>query len=374
MRTVKQRWKTLAFAAIVAAGLGCSADAEAAAKLQNAIGVKTNTGNFFPVVRVSMMVVPDGGDTFEIVLKDGQGEAGVKSISFEKQQVEIDYTLYNEKKEEQPSVDYSKPFYVFTNTGKFWKMKDAQPVLTVQEGTSLMTVTAGSDVEKNVSEIRFFRGTEEELNNAKATLIIQQQALDEAKAKLEEQQLALATQAARIDDLIGIRTTMIRELSASLSAANMKATVDPNTGDIVLDSSVFFETGKAAIKEEGQELLNRFIPVYLDVLLRDKYADYLGEIIIEGHTDSSGSYESNLKLSQDRALQVALYCLNMPSLSYAQKTKLQEIMTATGRSESDPVYVNGVEDKSASRRVEFKFSLKDSEMIEEMNRILSNGE
>ena len=216
---------------------------------------------------------------------------------------------------------------------------------------------------------------EEELNNAKATLIIQQQALDEAKAKLEEQQLALATQAARIDDLIGIRTTMIKELSASLSAANMKATVDPNTGDIVLDSSVFFETGKAAIKEEGQELLNRFIPVYLDVLLRDKYADYLGEIIIEGHTDSSGSYESNLKLSQDRALQVALYCLNMPSLTRSQKLKLQEILTAKGRSYSDLVYdANGVEDPDASRRVEFKFSLKDAEMIEEMNRILSTQE
>jgi len=166
MRTVKQRWKTFALAAIVAAGLGYSVDAEAAAKLQNAIGVKTNTGKFFPVVRVSMMVVPDGGDTFEIVLKDGQGEAGVKSISFEKQQVEIDYTLYNEKKEEQPTVDYSKPFYIFTNTGKFWKMKDVQPVLTVQEGTSLMTVTAGSVVEQNVSEIRFFRGTDDELADA----------------------------------------------------------------------------------------------------------------------------------------------------------------------------------------------------------------
>ena len=32
---------------------------------------------------------------------------------------------------------------------------------------------------------------------------------------------------------------------------------------------------------------------------------------------------------------------------------------------------DGVEDADASRRVEFKFSLKDSEMIEEMNRILS---
>jgi len=216
---------------------------------------------------------------------------------------------------------------------------------------------------------------EEELNSTKATLVIQQQALEEAMAKLEEQQLALATQAQRIDDLIGIRTTMIKELSASLSAANMKATVDPNTGDIVLDSSVFFETGKSEIKEEGQELLNRFIPVYLDVLLREQYADYLGEIIIEGHTDSSGSYQSNLKLSQDRALQVALYCLNMPNLTRTQKAKLQEILTAKGRSWSDLVYnEDGTENPDASRRVEFKFSLKDAEMIAEMNKILSDQE
>ena len=216
---------------------------------------------------------------------------------------------------------------------------------------------------------------EEELNSTKAALIIQQTALEEATAKLEEQQLAMAAQAQRIDDLIGIRTTMIRDLSRSLSAANMKATVDPNTGDIVLDSSVFFETGKSEIKEEGQELLNRFIPVYLDVLLREQYANYLGEIIIEGHTDSSGSYQSNLKLSQDRALQVALYCLNMPNLTRAQKTKLQEILTAKGRSWSDLVYnEDGTENPDASRRVEFKFSLKDAEMIAEMNKILSDQE
>ena len=216
---------------------------------------------------------------------------------------------------------------------------------------------------------------EEELSNARATLIIQQQKLDEAAAKLEEQQLALASQAERIDDLIGIRTTMIRELSSSLTAANMKATVDPNTGDIVLDSSVFFETGKSTIKEEGQALLNRFIPVYLNVLLQDKYSNYLGEIIIEGHTDSTGTYENNLKLSQDRALQVALYCLNMPSLTRDQKLKLQEILTAKGRSYSDLVYTaDGKEDPDASRRVEFKFSLKDAEMIAEMNRILSDQE
>lgn len=216
---------------------------------------------------------------------------------------------------------------------------------------------------------------EEELEELQNVLIAKQAALDEATAHLEEQRQLLAAQAKRIDDLIGIRTNMIRDLSSALLAANLKATVDPNTGDIVLDSSVFFETGKATIKPEGQALLDRFIPVYLDVLLRPEYADYLGEIIIEGHTDSSGSYETNLKLSQDRALSVALYCLSMPSLTRQQKAKLMQILTAKGRSFSDLVYdENGNEDPAASRRVEFKFSLKDAEMIEELNRILTEQE
>ena len=215
---------------------------------------------------------------------------------------------------------------------------------------------------------------EVELADLQIVLSSKEADLETATIKLQEQQDLLAVQAEKIDKLIGIRTTMIQDLSSTLSAANLKAAVDPNSGDIKLDSSVLFETGSSTIRQEGQELLNSFIPVYLDVLLRPEYAEYLGEIIIEGHTDTDGSYESNLKLSQNRALQVALYCLNMPSLSAAQKAKLQEIMTATGRSESDPVYINGVENKDASRRVEFKFSLKDAEMIEEMDRILSSGE
>ena len=213
---------------------------------------------------------------------------------------------------------------------------------------------------------------EKQLEELQNVLALKQADLDAATARLADQQLALTTQARRIDDLIGVRTTMIRDLSSALKKNNLKATVDPNSGDIMLDSAVFFETNQSVIKPEGRALLDAFIPVYLEVLLRDEYADYLGEIIIEGHTDSSGSYNKNLKLSQDRALQVALYCLDMPALSSAQVQKLQQILTAKGRSYSDLVYdENGRENADASRRVEFKFSLKDSEMIEEMNRILS---
>jgi chemotaxis protein MotB len=218
-----------------------------------------------------------------------------------------------------------------------------------------------------------------ELNDKEYQLSLSQSELEAAQLllaqqqqKLDAQQQALSTQAGRIDALIGIRKTMITDLSATLARSGIDAKVD-ESGNIVLNSSVFFESNKSTILPEGQALLNRFIPVYLGVLLQDKYADYLGEIIIEGHTDSTGTYEKNLKLSQDRALQVALYCLEMPSLTPQQKAKLQQIMTARGRSYSDPVYdAYGMEDKDASRRVEFKFRLKDAEMMEELIRILSS--
>ena len=215
---------------------------------------------------------------------------------------------------------------------------------------------------------------EKTLSDLQIVLSSKEADLEAATIQLQEQKDLLNAQALRIDKLIGIRSTMIQDLSNSLSAANLKAAVDPNTGDIMLDSAVFFETGSSEIRQEGKDLLDRFIPVYLDVLLRDQYSDYLGEIIIDGHTDSKGSYESNLKLSQNRALQVALYCLKMPSLTGEQKAQLQKILTAKGRSYADLIYVDGVEDADASRRVEFKFSLKDSEMIAEMNRILSGSE
>ncbi len=213
---------------------------------------------------------------------------------------------------------------------------------------------------------------EEELAAAQMLLGDQQNRLDAATALLDTQRQALETQQVRLDDLVGVRTKIIQELSATLTSANLRSTVDRNTGDIVLDSAVFFDTGQSTIKESGKALLNQFIPLYLSVLLRPEYGDYLGEIVIEGHTDTQGEYLMNLELSQQRALTVAKYCLQMSGLTDEQREYLRNILTAKGKSYSDPIRnEDGSVNMDQSRRVEFQFRLKDAEMIDEMNRILS---
>lgn len=216
---------------------------------------------------------------------------------------------------------------------------------------------------------------ESALAAANVELESQQKALADATILLGQQQEAMSLQQQKLDDLVGVRTKIVRELTTALNRAALKARVDSNTGDIMLESAVFFDVGENKIKEGGRQFLEKFIPVYLGVLLQDEYSDYIGEIIIEGHTDTKGSYLLNLELSQERALSVATFCLEMPELSEKQLQMLRNILTAKGRSYSDPIYnADGTIDMDSSRRVEFKFRMKDSEMIDEIRQMLSSYE
>jgi DNA replication protein DnaC len=109
------------------------------------------------------------------------------------------------------------------------------------------------------------------------------------------------------------------------------------------------------------------------VLFSEEYRSYVSEILIEGHTDSLGTYLDNLALSQQRALAVASYVLDddYRGISADQKRQLRAVVTANGRSFSDPVLdANGFEDMDASRRVVFKFRLTDEQMIQQLKSIL----
>ena len=88
-----------------------------------------------------------------------------------------------------------------------------------------------------------------------------------------------------------------------------------------------------------------------------------------------GSYIDNLDLSQKRAGAVAKYVLGdgYRGISSSQRAMLRQLVTANGRSYSDPVLdANGREDMDASRRVVFKFRLTDEQMIEQLKTILES--
>lgn len=186
--------------------------------------------------------------------------------------------------------------------------------------------------------------------------------------QIEEQQL-------QIERLVGLKEEIIVSLSEEFAKTDLVVAVDPMTGSIAFDSNILFSTNSFELSDQGKKFLDSFIPVYFNALVNSKYMDYISEIIIEGHTDTDGEYMYNLELSQKRALSVCKYCLgNIGQNSELDQDYIRKIVTANGRSWSNPVVdSSGKIDKDASRRVEFKFSLKDDEMINTMKDIFEDS-
>ena len=209
--------------------------------------------------------------------------------------------------------------------------------------------------------------TQEELQAAYNAIAAKQEEVDATQEELR------ATKS-QLQDIVGVRTDIIRALQESLDGSSM--TVDAQNGSITFSSDVLFRYNSAVLTENSKNTLREVIPTYLSVLLQADYRPYIAEIIVEGHTDTEGGYASNMELSFDRANAVATFCQNSKNgLTDDQITALQNVLTVNGRSYSSPVYKEGTSevDMAASRRVEIKFRLKEDEMIEKINEVLNES-
>lgn len=208
------------------------------------------------------------------------------------------------------------------------------------------------------------------LKEQESTLNAQQSALDEKTAQLKAQQ-------AQIDQIIGVKADVIEALKNEFSKNNINVDIDAQTGALTLEASVMFDYDQAELTDAGKQALEQILPIYCKVLLQDDYMKYLAEIIIDGYTDTDGDYSYNLQLSQQRSLAVAQYLLDIQGnfLDSTQSANLEKYLTVNGHSMANPVLdADGNVDKDASRRVEVKFRLKDEEMIDELNQLLSSSD
>jgi outer membrane protein OmpA-like peptidoglycan-associated protein len=106
---------------------------------------------------------------------------------------------------------------------------------------------------------------------------------------------------------------------------------------VTFDNAILFDFDSAALRTNAQENLREFA---------SSMQDFEGtEVLIVGHTDSKGSEEYNLRLSERRASSAAEYLIE-------QGLRPSRI-TTMGKGESEPVATNETaEGRQQNRRVE----------------------
>ncbi|MCQ2012912.1 OmpA/MotB family protein [Clostridium butyricum] len=192
--------------------------------------------------------------------------------------------------------------------------------------------------------------------------------------KLFDYQESMAQKEQMIQELSSTRLQIISMLKEEFEKENIDIAIDPKTGAIRLSESILFDFGKSELKGEGKAFLEKFIPIYLSILLEEEdIRSHISQIIIEGHTDDNSTYIYNLKLSQERAFSVVEFLLS-DGFEYSKKEDLQQYLTANGRSYSEIVQNDdGTINEEASRRVEIKFRLNEEETLLKIQEELQKG-
>ena len=128
-----------------------------------------------------------------------------------------------------------------------------------------------------------------------------------------------------------------REIETALPGAQVER-VGEGIKLVLGENSVRFDTNKSTLTTTAKANLDKLVPVF------KSYADT--DIVIYGYTDSTGSAEYNLNLSQQRANSVEKY-LESKGLNMSR-------FKMVGMGIADPIATNDTpEGRSQNRRVEF---------------------
>lgn len=142
-----------------------------------------------------------------------------------------------------------------------------------------------------------------------------------------------------------------REIETALPGAQVER-VGEGIKLVLGENAVRFDTNKSTLTAGAKANLDKLVPVF------GQYPDT--NIQIYGYTDSTGTAEYNLKLSDQRAASVRSYL--------AGKGVSSSRFTTTGLGIADPIASNEtVEGRSQNRRVEFAITANEK-MVEDAQK------
>ena len=160
----------------------------------------------------------------------------------------------------------------------------------------------------------------------------------------------------------------IRESIVEVMGDASKVSIGDN-GNIILSDSVLFDLGSSEIKEDSAGVLGELIDVFYQFLSDEENARYVDSIVISGHTDITGTAESNRVLSTDRANSVLNYLLLGKN---GKLNTYSSYFCAAGYGATRPVASNDTEEgKAANRRIEISMILKDDTVLDIVENYLA---
>ena len=222
------------------------------------------------------------------------------------------------------------------------------------EQTKTEELNKNLDEKSNIISLK-----EEELKLLADKLLVQTQIHQKMVEEFDVAKLKIKT-------LTGLKLNVIAKLKEKLGNSIQ---IDEKSGAIKFSSNILFDQASSTLKEDSKKELKNTLKKYLSTLLEDKeMRKNIESITIEGHTNSDGTYISNLALSQQRAAAVMQFLYDS---NIIDKALISKYINSSGRSDSDLILLpNKEEDKDASRRIEIKFNLKNEEAMREIMNYL----
>lgn len=204
----------------------------------------------------------------------------------------------------------------------------------VKESTYLKKVGEADDLGKNLAECEQKSGEQE------ARLEALKKQRDELALQLEEQKKKVAQVETVKEETSKTYSAMIEKMK--LEIADGQVTITELKGKLTVNmvDAILFDSGKADIKPEGRQILQKVVEVIGEV--EDK------AIRVEGHTDNvkissalTRAFPSNWELSAARATNVARYLQRLgvdPALlsaaAYGEYRPVSENDTPEGRAKN----------------------------------------